>query len=63
MKIKCKFCNVIGNEKDKMFIVSFYVCDECQSIMCYKCMYTSIQTGKDYCTYCKNNLQREGKLV
>ena len=57
--MKCKFCHKLENEPG----IDFYTCDECESIMCINCMWTSVKTGKDYCIYCKKNLELEGKRL
>lgn len=56
--MECKFCRV-GESGE----VDFYCCDSCQSYMCHNCMYTSAKSGKDYCEYCKRNLEREGRKL
>lgn len=56
--MECRFCKV---EESKQ--IDFYQCDECQSIMCYNCMYTSTRTGRDYCEYCRRNLLYVGKVL
>lgn len=63
--LRCKFCKVNENQKEvfdgKSF--DFYSCEECESIVCHMCIETSIKTGKDFCIYCRRNLQYEGKWV
>ena len=60
--IQCKFCKYNRKNDDAFIGVDFYLCEECESVMCIQCMYTSMR-GRDYCTYCKDNLQYEGKLI
>jgi len=55
--MECKFCKAVES-KD----IDFYTCDECESVMCHNCMYTSLR-GRDYCIYCKRNLQIEGRKL
>jgi hypothetical protein len=57
--VRCKFCTLT----EKNVEVDFYTCDSCESIMCTNCMYTSSRTGRDYCEYCRRNLQMEGKTL
>lgn len=62
--IQCRFCQV--NETTKALDgkpFDFYVCDECESIMCHVCTQTSAKTGKDHCKYCIDNLRYEGKRI
>ena len=54
----CKFCRY-----ESCSGIDFYCCDSCESIMCINCMHTSVKTGKDYCMYCRQNLQYEGKQL
>lgn len=56
--MKCKFCKVVEGEG-----IDFYLCEECESIMCFNCMYTSIRSGADYCFYCKRNIELVGKKL
>ena len=58
--LQCKFCQS-GEVNDFGDEVDFYTCEECKSTTCHMCIETSIKTGHDYCFYCKNNLQWEGK--
>lgn len=59
----CKFCHRTNQMKaDDGQWIDIYICDECESYVCYECLYTSPKTGNDYCMYCKRNLQIEGKL-
>lgn len=55
----CKFCT----REEKCLIINMYMCEECQSVMCVNCMWTSVRSGRDYCIYCKSNLQYEGKVL
>jgi hypothetical protein len=64
MMLQCKFCSVSEVMKaidGKLF--DFYICEECQSVMCHQCTYTSIRTGNDYCEYCWRNLEYIGKKI
>ena len=60
--LQCKFCNVTEEQVllDKM-VSDYYECEECLSLVCHMCVETSIITGKDYCQYCRRNLQYIGK--
>jgi hypothetical protein len=49
----CRFCQLEVGEEG--LIVDMYSCDSCQSYVCYECVWTSVKTGKDYCSYCKAN--------
>lgn len=63
-KYVCKFCNYSRNVNvTKHGELYFYLCEECESMMCIECMYTSAKSGRDYCLYCKGNLQWEGKIL
>jgi hypothetical protein len=60
--LQCRFCHV--TEKSKAsdgYLFDFYECEECISIVCYMCVETSVKTGKDYCQFCKRNLQYNGE--
>jgi hypothetical protein len=59
----CKFCHYTRKDDDAYISVDFYQCEECESIMCVQCMYTSIRTGRDYCIYCRRNLLYDGRKV
>lgn len=64
--LECKFCRVQDNNKlSKIgFLgVDFYLCEECQSVVCHNCTYTSSRTGRDYCEFCVKNLHYEGKVL
>jgi hypothetical protein len=56
--MNCKFCHV-GDSSS----TDFYICDSCESFMCHDCMWTSTRNGKDYCEYCKHNLEWEGRRL
>lgn len=56
--MKCKFCHELQSD-----LLDLYLCEECESYVCHNCVYTSIKTGKDYCEYCKRNLQYEGRKL
>jgi len=55
-RMRRKFCHKQENEPG----IDFYICDECESMMCTDCMWTSVKTGHDYCTFCIYNLQYDG---
>ena len=57
--LQCKFCRLT----EEIGEIDFYICKECESMMCHVCAETSIKTGQDYCWYCKKNLQWEGKWL
>lgn len=49
--IGCKICQV-----DNSTNIDYYICDECGSVVCHSCMYTSSRSGRDFCVYCKDKL-------
>jgi hypothetical protein len=60
--LQCRFCHVTEKLKalDKKPF-DFYECEKCLSVICHMCVETSIKTGKDYCKFCKRNLQYNGE--
>lgn len=56
--MQCKFCKT-----GDIIHTDFYLCDECESIMCCNCMWTSTRTGKDFCIFCEKNLRWVGEVI